>query len=82
MSDLYLKTNNSLEQWEASEKKLKDYQLSFEKVDEKFKFGLITIYEYLNSKNNLLQIETNNLIAKYSFYLNSNMLFFYLNNKL
>ena len=77
MSDLYLKTNNSLEQWEASEKNLKDSQLSFEKVDDKFKFGLITIYEYLNSKNNLLQIETNNLIAKYSFYLNSNMLNFY-----
>lgn len=77
MSDLYLKTNNSLEQWEASEKNLKDYQLSFEKIDDKFKFGLITIYEYLNSKNNLLQIETNNLIAKYSFYLNSNMLNFY-----
>ncbi|MGV0970670.1 TolC family protein [Empedobacter sp. ULE_I136] len=82
MSDLYLKTNNSLEQWEASENNLKDSQLSFEKIDDKFKFGLITIYEYLNSKNNLLQIETNNLIAKYSFYLNSNMLFFYLNNKL
>lgn len=77
MSDLYLKTNNSLEQWEASEKNLKNYQLSFEKIEDKFKFGLITIYEYLNSKNNLLQIETNNLIAKYSFYLNSNMLNFY-----
>ncbi|WP_313253763.1 TolC family protein [Empedobacter sp.] len=77
MSDLYLKTNNSLEQWEASEKNLKNYQLSFEKIEDKFKFGLITIYEYLNSKNNLLQIETNNLIAKYSFYLNSNMLYFY-----
>ena len=77
MSDLFLKTNNSLEQWEASEKNLKDYQLSFEKVDDKFKFGLITIYEYLNSKNNLLQIETNNLIAKYSFYLNSNILNYY-----
>lgn len=77
MSDLYLKTNNSLEQWEVSEKNLKDYQLSFEKTEDKFKFGLITIYEYLNSKNNLLQIETSNLIAKYSFYLNSNMLNYY-----
>lgn len=82
MSDLYLKTNNSLEQWEASEKNLKDYQLSFEKTEEKFQFGLITIYEYLNSKNNLLQLETNNLIAKYSFYLNSNLLNNYLNSKL
>ncbi len=45
-----------------------------QKKVEKIKFGLITIYEYLNSKNNLLQIESNNLIAKYSFYLNSNML--------
>lgn len=77
MSDLYLKTNSSLEQWEASEKNLKDYQLSFEKTEDKFKFRLITIYEYLNSKNNLLEIETNNLIAKYSFYLNSNMLNYY-----
>ncbi|MFV0140785.1 TolC family protein [Empedobacter falsenii] len=77
MSDLYLKTNNSLDKWEASEKNLKDYQLSFEKIEDKFKFGLITIYEYLNSKNNLLQIETNNLIDKYSFYLNSNMLNYY-----
>ena len=77
MSDLYLKTNNSLDKWEASEKNLKDYQLSFEKIEDKFKFGLITIYEYLNSKNNLLQIETNNLINKYSFYLNSNMLNYY-----
>lgn len=74
MSDLYLKTTNSLEQWEASENNLKDYQLSFEKIEEKFKFGLITIYEYLNSKNKLLEIETHNLIAKYSFYLNSIML--------
>lgn len=77
MSDLYLKTNNSLDKWEASEKNLKDYQLSFKKIEDKFKFGLITIYEYLNSKNNLLQIETNNLIDKYSFYLNSNMLNYY-----
>lgn len=77
MSDLFMKTNNSLEQWEASEKNLNDYQLSFEKIEDKFKFGLITIYEYLNSKNNLLQIETNNLIAKYSFYLNYNMLNYY-----
>ena len=45
-----------------------------QKKVEKIKFGLITMYEYLNSKNNLLQIESNNLIAKYSFYLNSNML--------
>lgn len=82
ISDLYLKTNNSLKQWEASEKNLKDYQLSFEKTEDKFKFGLITIYEYLNLKNNLLQIETNNLIAKYSFYLNSNMLNNYLDSKL
>lgn len=79
MSDLYLKTNNSLDQWEASEENLKDYQLSFEKIEDKFKFGLITIYEYLNSKNNLLEIETSNLIAKYSYYLNSKMLNVYTN---
>lgn len=78
MSDLYLKTNNSLEQWEASEKNLKDHKLSFEKTEDKFKFGLITIYEYLSLKNNLLQVETNNLIAKYNFYLNSEMLNWYL----
>jgi len=77
MSDLYLKTNNSFKQWEASENNLKDYKLSFEKIEDKFKFGLITIYEYLNSKNNLLQIESNNLISKYSFYLNSNMINWY-----
>lgn len=77
MSDLYLKTNNSFKQWEASENNLKDYKLSFEKIEDKFKFGLITIYEYLNSKNNLLQIESNNLISKYSFYLNYNMLNYY-----
>lgn len=82
ISDLYLKTNNSLEQWEASERNLKNYQLSFEKIEEKFKFGLITIYEYLNLKNNLLQIETNNLIAKYSYFLNKNMLNYNLYNKL
>lgn len=81
ISDLYLKTNNSLEKWEASEKNLKDYQLSFEKIEDKFKFGLITIYEYLNFKNNLLQIETNNLIDKYSFYLNLNLLNYYSNKK-
>lgn len=74
MSDLYLKTNNSLQQWESSENNLNDYKLSFEMIEEKFKFGLITIYEYLNSKNSLLQIETDTLIAKYSFYLNSNIL--------
>lgn len=77
LSDLNLKTNNTFDQWEASEESLKAYQKSFEKTEDKFQFGLITVYEYLNAKNNLLQESTNNLIAKYTFYMNAVMLNWY-----
>jgi len=77
LSDLHLKTNNTFDQWEASEESLKAYQKSFEKIEDKFQFGLITVYEYLNAKNNLLQEQTNSLIAKYTFYMNAVMLNWY-----
>lgn len=77
LSEAYLKTTNSYNQWQSSETNLNAHQLSFEKTDDKFEFGMINIYEYLTAKNNLLQVESDNLIAKYTFYLNSVLLNWY-----
>ncbi|MBA5629229.1 TolC family protein [Moheibacter lacus] len=77
LSEAYLKTNNSYNQWQSSETNLNAHQLSFEKTNDKFEFGMINIYEYLTAKNNLLQVESDNLIAKYTFYMNSVLLNWY-----
>ncbi len=82
LSEAYLKTTNSYNLWQSSENNHQAHQLSFEKTDDKFEFGMINIYEYLTAKNNLLQVESDNLIAKYTFYLNSVLLNWYSNGNL
>lgn len=77
LSEARLKTVNSYNQWQSSQENLNAHQLSFEKTNDKFEFGMINIYEYLTLKNNLLQVESDSLIAEYTFYLNAVLLNWY-----
>lgn len=74
---LWLDANSAQQRYVAANEKLKSTQISYDLLNEQFNLGMKNTVELLTEKNNLLQAQQEQLQAKFSTILNTQLLKFY-----
>jgi len=70
----------SLKKFNSSEEKVRAQQESFKYTQQKFDVGMMTSFDYNNSKKDLTKAESDLLQAKYDFIFKTTILDFYMGN--
>ncbi|MCK9421015.1 MAG: TolC family protein [Bacteroidales bacterium] len=70
----------SLKKYNSSEEKVKAQQESFKYTQQKFDVGMMTSFDYNNSKKDLTKAQSDLLQAKYDFIFKTTILDFYMGN--
>jgi outer membrane protein len=74
----YADASSSLEQYNASLQKVAAQEESFKYTQQKFDVGMMTSFDYNNSKKDLTKAESDLLQAKYDFIFKTTILDFYM----
>ncbi|MEZ4907006.1 MAG: TolC family protein [Saprospiraceae bacterium] len=69
-------------QYYASQRSYDAQKLSFDNAQKQYDVGMISSYEYISIKNQLLNVQNNLLISKYDYVFKSLVLDFYLGKKI
>ncbi len=72
--------SSSLQKFNASQEKVKAQQEAFKYAQQKFDVGVMTSFDYNNSKKDLTKAESDLLQAKYDFIFKTTILDFYMGN--
>ncbi|MEI7981141.1 MAG: TolC family protein [Bacteroidota bacterium] len=71
---------SSLKKYNSSEEKVKAQEESFKYTQQKFDVGMMTSFDYNNSKKDLTKAQSDLLQAKYDFIFKTTILDFYMGN--
>lgn len=73
----YINMNSAFERYQALNRQVNDFTLSFKAAEVRFNAGVNTSVEYMLAKNNLDRASANLVAAKYDYILRSKVLDFY-----
>jgi len=76
----YADASSALQQYNASLKKVSAQEESFKYTQQKFDVGMMTSFDYNNSKKDLTKAQSDLLQAKYTFIFKTTILDFYMGN--
>jgi outer membrane protein len=76
----YADASSSLKKYNTSLQKVSAQEESFNYTDQKFNVGMVTAYDYNNSKKDLIKAQSELLQAKYDFIFKTTILDFYMGN--